>query len=401
MRVLIIVENLPVPFDRRVWQEAQTLHANGCEVFVICPKGTTAHTEAYEVLNGIHIYRHPLPHEASGALGFLLEYATAIFWERKLARAIYRKHGFDVIHICNPPDLIYLVAKRYKRKHGVKIIFDHHDINPELYIAKFGREDFFYRLLLAAEAKTFALADHCIATNESYREIAITRGRRSPADVTVIRSGPSLERLYDVPPDDSLRGGKKHLITYLGVIGRQEGIRYLVEASRIMKFEMGRSDFRVLVMGSGPDLQNAIEAARERDVDDVVTFAGRVSDEYLRTALSTADVCVNPDEYNEMNDKSTMNKVMEYMAMGKPIVQFDLTEGRYSAQEASLYARPNDARDFAEKIVGLLDDPAQRRSMGDFGKKRVQRDLNWVHEAPKLVEVYERLGLASVSRGRH
>ena len=389
-RVLIIVENLPVPFDRRVWQEAQTLCSNGHEVCVICPKGHSTHTASYEFLDGVHIYRHPLPHEASGALGYILEYGIALFWEWKLSRTIHRKHGFDVIHICNPPDLIYLVAAPFKRRYGVKVVFDHHDINPELYLAKFGKTGFFYKLLLAAEARTFALADHCIATNESYREIAIQRGGRLPEDVTVVRSGPALDRLYEVPADDDLRRGKKHLICYVGVIGHQEGLQYLIEAARIMKFDIGRSDFHMLIMGSGPDHQRSVKAAREKNVQDVLEFPGRVSDEFLRTALSTCDVCVNPDEYNEMNDKSTMNKIMEYMAMGKPIVQFDLTEGRYSAQEASLYARPNDARDFADKLISLLDNRTIREQMGSFGKNRVATQLNWNREAPKLLEVYEK-----------
>ncbi|MFZ7131893.1 MAG: glycosyltransferase family 4 protein [Eubacteriales bacterium] len=388
--VLIIVENLPLPFDRRVWQEANTLKRAGFGVFIICPKGKDQYNKEYEEINGIKIYRHRLPFEANNAVGYLIEYLTALYWEKKLAKKIFKEYGFNYIQACNPPDLIYLIAKPYKKKYGVKFIFDHHDINPELYLAKFNRKDIFYWLLMMFEKNTFKLADHCIATNKSYKEIALNRGKKDEDEVTVVRSGPSLERLYYMPPNDELKKGREYLICYVGVIGQQEGIEYLLDAARILK-EKGRRDVFFLIMGQGPQWRNMVELSIKMGIDEMVDFPGRVSDDFLRTALSTADICINPDKYNEMNDKSTMNKIMEYMAMGKPIIQFDLTEGRYSAKNASLYALKNNPDDMARKIIELLNDPDKRKRMGDFGKKRVIDKLEWTHEESKYLSVYERM----------
>ncbi len=389
--VLIIVQNLPLPFDRRVWQEANTLKEAGYGVSIICPKGEAPYSKEYECINEINIYRHNLPVEAKGPVAYLLEYYYSMKYERKLADYIFKNHGFDVIQACNPPDLIYLIAKKYKRKHNVKFIFDHHDINPELYLAKFGRKDLFYRMLLFFERQTFKNADHCIATNESYKKIAVTRGGKNPDDVTIVRSGPSVERLYKVPVDENLKNGKKFLIGYIGVIGQQEGIPYILEAAKIIKEEHGRSDIQFLIMGKGPVLEEMRKLNKKMGLEDCVALPGIVTDDYLRTALSTSDVCVNSDKYNEMNDKSTMNKIMEYMAIGKPIVQFDLLEGRNSAGEASLYAEPNDVYDFAEKILYLLDRPEERERMGKLGEERIMNELNWDFQAPKLLEAYEKV----------
>ncbi|MCE2964670.1 MAG: glycosyltransferase family 4 protein [Alphaproteobacteria bacterium] len=389
-KILIIVENLPVPFDRRVWQEATTLKANGYEVSIICPTGKN-YTARHEVLDGINIYRHPLPLEANGALGYALEYGSALFWELLLAVRVYRRHGFDAIHACNPPDTIFLVAGIFKYLFGKKFLFDHHDINPELYEAKFGRRDFFYKLICWLERMTFKVADVSIATNESYKRIAIERGGKDPADVFVVRSGPSLERLKLLPPDESLKKGKKYLVGYVGVMGKQEGIEYLLKAAAHLK-KQGRNDIHYGLIGGGPELELLKQQAAQYGLDDSdVTFTGRVPDAALLAMLNTADVCVNPDEANAMNDKSTMNKIMEYMALGKPIVQFDLTEGRFSAGEASLYAAANDAEDMAAKIVWLLDNPDACAKMGAYGRARVENDLEWRHEVPKLLAAYGRL----------
>ena len=393
--VLIIVQNLPLPFDRRVWQEANTLKKDGYGVHIICPKGKDKYTEDYQEINGIHIHRHDLPVEAKGALAYLFEYYYSLKYERKLARKIYKEYGFDIIHACNPPDLIYLVAKKYKRKYGVKFIFDHHDINPELYIAKFNRKDLFYRLLLFFEKRTFKMADHCIATNESYKAIAINRGGKKAEDVTVVRSGPSLERLYCVPSDESLKKGKKFLVAYIGVVGQQEGIDYLLDAAMKIRNDHNRNDVQFLIMGKGPVWEEMVDKTKSLGLSDFVDLPGRVSDGFLRTALSTADVCVNSDEFNEMNDKSTMNKIMEYMAMGKPVVQFDLAEGRYSAQKASLYAEPNNSEDFAKKILYLIDNEKECLEMGTWGKTRVENELSWEHEEPKLLGVYNNMILSN------
>jgi glycosyltransferase involved in cell wall biosynthesis len=388
-RVLILVENLPSPFDRRVWQEAMTLRDAGYLVSIICPTGK-GYEKKFEVIDGIHIRRYKVWVEASGAAGYALEYAIALASTFALAWRVLLTRGFDVIHACNPPDLLFLVGAFFKAL-GKKFVFDHHDLNPELYEAKFGRRDFFHHLLLKLEYWTFRAADISIATNESYRRIAIERGRMSLDRVFVVRSGPSLERLKILPPDDRLKCGRRYLIGYVGVMGKQEGIDYLLRAARHIVLDLGRSDVHFGLVGGGTSLEAMKALAQELGVADFVTFTGRVPDGELLEMLNTADVCVNPDVANEMNDKSTMNKIMEYMALGKPIVQFDLAEGRYSAQQASLYARKNDASDFAEKIVDLLDDPVRRAQMGTFGRRRVEDELQWRHEAPKLLAAYDTL----------
>ncbi|MGH8501114.1 MAG: glycosyltransferase family 4 protein [Gammaproteobacteria bacterium] len=389
-RVLIIVENLPVPFDRRVWQEATTLAGAGYQISVICPTGKGCEARR-EVTDGIHIFRHSLPLEAgSGALGYVAEYGVALFWQFTLAWRILLTRGFDVIHACNPPDNIFLIGAFFKLL-GKRFLFDHHDINPELYEAKFGRRDLFYKLMLTLERWTFKTADVSIATNESYKRIAIERGRMPPENVFVVRSGPNLDRLKMGPPVEALKNGRAYLVGYVGVMGKQEGIEFLLQAARHIVSVEGRHDVQFGLVGGGTELEEMKTYASRLGLDDYVTFTGRVPDDQMLAMLNTADVCVNPDVANEMNDKSTMNKIMEYMALGKPIVQFDLTEGRFSAQAASLYAARNDAVDFANKILQLLADPGLRRSMGETGRHRVEKELAWNYEAPKLLEAYDTL----------
>jgi glycosyltransferase involved in cell wall biosynthesis len=391
-RVLFIVENLPSPFDRRVWQEATTLRDNGYGVAIICPTGK-GYEKKHEQIDGIDIFRHNLPTEGSGALGYLVEYVSALFWESVLAWKVHRNVGFDVIHACNPPDNIFIIGWLYKTFFRKKFLFDHHDINPELYIAKFNRRDLFYRVMVAWERWTFRTADVSIATNESYKKIAIERGRMDPSKVFVVRSGPSLERLRIMPAQPELRRGKKYLVGYVGVMGRQEGVHLLLEAAKHITDHIGRRDIHFGIVGGGTELEELKKLAEQLGLSDFVTFTGRVPDQDMLAMLNTADVCVNPDVYNDMNDKSTMNKIMEYMALGKPIVQFDLTEGRFSAQEASLYAKRNDPVDLAEKIIELIDDPERRLQMGEFGRRRVENELEWRYEAPKLLKAYDTLFL--------
>ena len=387
-KVLIIVENLPVPFDTRVWQEATTLAANGYTVSVICPKGK-GYTEAEELLNGVHIFRHDLPPEGNGAVGYLREYTAALKEETRLAKKVYQEIGFDVIHGCNPPDNIYLVARKF-RKYGVKYVFDHHDICPELFEAKFGHASgplYFSQIWL--ERQTYRHCDFAFVTNESYRKIAIERDKMDPDKVIVLRSGPKLERMRILPPVESIKRGYRYMVGYLGVIGQQEGVEYLLEAAKYIKDHENNVFWGIV--GGGPHLEALRQQAHRMGLDDCVEFTGRVPDQQMLEYLNTADVCVNSDKFNSMNDKSTMNKILEYMALAKPIVQFDLAEGRYSAQDASLYAKNNDAVDLALKIMELLKDPEKRRAMGEYGRNRVVNELSWEHTSKALLEGYEKL----------
>ena len=397
-RVLILVENLPSPFDRRVWQEATALRDAGYTVSIICPTGPGCE-KAFEAIDGIHIWRYRLPVEASGALGYALEYGTALLKSLLLSLRVLATRGFDIVHACNPPDLFFLLGRFYKL-FGRKFVFDHHDANPELYEAKFGKRDFLWRTMVWLEKLTFRTADISIATNESYKRIATTRGGMAPEKVFVVRSGPSLERMKVLPPVEELKRGKAYLVGYVGVMGRQEGIDYLLRAAAHIVHDLGRNDVHFGLVGGGTSLEEMRRLAAALGLQRHVTFTGRVSDREMLEMLNTAEVCVNPDVANEMNDISTMNKVMEYMALGKPIVQFDLAEGRFSAREASLYARRNNAFDLAYKILELLDDPEKRRAMGAFGRRRVLEDLEWRHEAPKLLAAYDALATGVVRPDR-
>jgi len=372
-----------------VWQEAGALRDAGHTVSIICPTGRGCEAK-FEAIDGIDIWRYDLPTEGAGAAGYLVEYSVALFWTFVLSLRVLLGKGFDVVHACNPPDLFFLIGGFYKL-FGKKFLFDHHDANPELYVAKFGRKDFFYRLMLLLERWTFQTADVSIATNNSYRRIAIERGGMAPERVFVVRSGPSLERLKIQPPVPALKRGRKHLVGYVGVMGRQEGIDYLLHAVSYIVHGLGRRDIQFGLVGGGTSLEEMKALAAELHIADYVTFTGRVPDAELLAMLNTADVCVNPDVATEMNDISTMNKVMEYMALAKPIVQFDLAEGRHSAQGASLYAARNDPLDMGTKIVELLDDPARRKTMGELGRRRVMEELEWQHEVPKLLAAYDAL----------
>ncbi|MEH2113176.1 glycosyltransferase family 4 protein [Nostoc sp.] len=388
-RVLIIVENLPLPFDRRVWMEASTLIKAGYEVSVICPKGKGFEQE-YEVIDQVHIYRHEMPPDISSVSGYLKEYGTALFWEFRLAHRVWQERGFDIVHICNPPDLLFLVAGWFKLFKGVKVIFDHHDINLEMYEAKYGRRDIFYYGLSLVERLTFATADVVISTNESYLSVALTRGRKSPEDVFVVRSGPDLSRFQPVPPNSVYRKGRKYLVGYVGVMGEPEGIDYLLQSVRYIVYEKKRQDIHFMLIGSGPMFEKLQALSEELEVNEFVEFTGRIPDNELLARLSSCDICANPDKKMPYNDRSTMNKIMEYMAMGKPIVQFDLLEGRRSAEGASVYAKGNDVVDFAENILELLEDTERRQKMGELGRQRMEEKLEWRHQIPKLLEAYDK-----------
>jgi glycosyltransferase involved in cell wall biosynthesis len=322
---------------------------------------------------------------------YFIEYPLALWHTFRLSWRVWRKHGLDAIHACNPPDLLFLVGAAFKVLARSRFLFDHHDVNPELYEAKFGRRDLLWRALVVLERLSFRWADVSLATNESYRDVAIQRAGMDPSRVFVVRSGPILDNWPLQPPKPELRRGRRHLVGYSGVMGKQEGIDLLLLAIRHIVRELGRQDIHFGLVGGGTAWAALRGQCTKMGLDDYVTFTGRVPQQELLDMLNTADVCVNPDVANPMNDISTMNKIMEYMALAKPIVQFDLKEGRFSAQDASLYAARNDPVDLALKIVELIDDPQRRARMGAAGRARVEAVLDWRHEAPQLLRAYETL----------
>jgi glycosyltransferase involved in cell wall biosynthesis len=388
-KVLIIVENLPVPRDTRVWNEARSLRAAGYEVAVLCPRGK-GFEKGYELLEGVHIYRHPMPREGNSAFGYLVEYGCALLWEILYSLWIYLRRGFHVIQGCNPPDNIFLVALPLKLW-GVKYIFDHHDVCPELYLSKYEQKNLFYKVQLWLEKATFRCSDVVMSTNNSYSESALTRGGMQRDDVFVVRNGPDLRTFRAVPPNPGLKHGKEHMVGYVGNISRQEGLDILLDVALELK-RQGRRDVYFTCVGGGPGLASARKMVEEKDLGDIVRFTGRIPDAELLEILSTADICVNPDRPCVMNSMSTMIKIMEYMALGKPIVQFEGIEGRFSAQGSSLYScgDGNIALNFAEKIVWLLDRPDERARMGELGRRRVEEQLSWEHSVPNLLSAYDR-----------
>ncbi len=387
-KVLIIVENIPVPFDRRVWKESLPLQADEYEVTALCPRGK-GYMKGHEIIDGVHIYRHPMPNDGNGLLGYLYEYSCALLWEFVYAWWIYLRRGFHVIQGCNPPDNIFLVSLPFKLL-GVKYIFDHHDANPELYLSKYERKDAFYKIQVWLEKMTYRFADVVMVTNNSYRDLAINRGGVAPQDVFVVRNGPDLTTFKAVAAKPALKYGKPYLVGYVGNMGVQEGLDILLDTALQIK-SLGRKDVHFTCVGGGPALPELQRAIKEEGLQDMVNFTGRIPDQQLLEILSTADVCVNPDKPCEMNDISTMIKIMEYMALGKPIVQFNLKEGRFSAGEASLYSdNHNQVADFADKILWLLDHPEERERMGEFGRRRVAKELAWEYSVQNLLSAYER-----------
>lgn len=384
--VLIIVENLPVPFDRRVWQEARALKEAGYGVAVICPKGK-GQTRPYEEIDGIHIYRHTLPTEASAAAsGFLIEYASALFWQLRLSLTVFRRHGFDVIHACNPPDLIFLVAVIYKVLLGKKFIFDHHDIVPEMFEAKFGRRGFFYRALLVCERLTFFFADASLATNETFKRIAVARGRMPAERVWVVKSYPDLAAFRRVPADPALRNGRAHLVGYVGIMNAQDRVDLLLLAMRSIVRQ--RKDIQCLLIGDGPEHERLVRLSEEMGLGDFITFAGYLTGTPLLAHLSSLDVGVIPDPPNPYNDKISLNKVFEYMALGIPFVQYDLAESRAQAGDAAVVAEDPTPESLGAAIVRLIDDPQRRAEMAASGIARARSEFHWETERARLLEAY-------------
>jgi glycosyltransferase involved in cell wall biosynthesis len=389
--ILILVENLSVPFDRRVWQESSALVEAGYRVTVICPMGTTQDREPDVTIDGVRILRYPLRAAEGGPLGYLREYALALWHTTRLALRVRRNDPVDAVHACNPPDLLFLVAALL-RSVGAKFVFDHHDLVPELFLSRFPRGGpILYWATRLLERLTLAAADAVISTNESYRRVALERGHLAPERVTVVRSAPDLSRFVRRDPDPNLRRGKRYLAAYLGVMGPQDGVDYALRALAHLRDGIGREDLHCIFMGAGDAFGDMVALSKELGLTDMVEFTGRVPDEFVQRCLSTADVCLAPDPRNPLNDVSTMNKVVEYMAMGRPLVSFELVESRVSAGESAVYAPANDESAFAAGIDELLRDPQQRQRMGELGRARVEQHLSWESSRRALTDFYARL----------
>ncbi len=388
-RVLIIVQNLPVPFDRRVWLEATTLTEAGYRVSVVCPKAK-GFNAGHEVLEGIEIFRYALPFDASSKLGFAAEFAWCFLLSFLLSlRVALLGRGFDVLHVCNPPETYWLLGW-FWRLFGKAFLFDHHDLSPEMYRAKFGGGGRILSILLWLERRTFALADVVITTNQSHKEIAIERGGKRPEDVYIVRSGPQLSRFTLHPPQRAWRKGKGSLIVYLGEICKQDGVDHLIRALKHLVEDHGFRDFHCVLIGGGPHQPVIQRYAGELGMADYCTFTGRIPDDALCRILSSADIAVDPDPKNDWTDRSTMNKIVEYMFFGLPIVCYDLREARVSAGAAARYVEANSEKALARGIRELLADEPARSKMRQVGMERVRNALAWDYSVPPLLAAYEK-----------
>ncbi len=386
-RILLIVQNLPVPYDRRVWQEATTLRSAGYNVAVICPK-KKIYTKGYEMLNGIEIYRYLLIYEGSrGVFGYFVEFIYCWLASLWLSVKIYLRHPFHLIHACNPPDTYFALAFLYK-VFGVKFIFDYHDRCPEIYIAKGKLKDsLLYKGLILLERWTFKTADLIISTNESHKETAIKRGEIDESKIVIVRSAPSLSWAKINPYDEKAKRGKQYLVVYLGEMNTQDGVDNLLRSIAYYK-NTYPPDTSFVLIGGGTEKELMEDMSTELGLGEDVHFTGSLFDEKLLKELSTADVCVVPDPFNDYNNMSTMNKIIEYMALGKPIVAFDLLEHRRSARDAAVYVTPNNEIQFAEAIRSLLDDPEKRQAMSAYGRERFINHLAWEHSEKQLLAAY-------------
>lgn len=388
LRILIIVENLPVPLDRRVWQEACALRDAGHNVTVICPQ-MRGYTQAEEVLDGIQIYRHWISDEARGIKGFILEYTTALWGEMTYALKGWGRGGYDVIHLCNPPDLLFLVALPFKWLGGARVIYDVHDLWPEMFEAKFGKRGLLYWAVRLAERATLALADAVMTTNQSVLAAVKQRGKKSDEETFIVRTAPN-KLNTSLPTDPAMKNGRRYLVGYIGVMGNADGVHYLMEAAHHIVFKQGRQDVQFVLMGSGPEHAALLELRDQLGLRDHVSMPGRVSNEFLFTALKTMDLGVACDPINDYNDHCTMNKTLEYMAFGKAQVMFGTREGRYSAGDAARYVMENSATLLGDAILEMLDDEPRREAMGKLGYERLTNELSWERSVIELHRTYQK-----------
>lgn len=393
-RILMLLENCAYPKDDRVRHEAKTLAAAGYQVSVIAPASQGQPWR--EALDGVDIYRYPNPPSANGLAGYLWEYGYSMAAIFVVSLFVFLSKNFDFIHTHQPPDTFALIAGFYKL-FGKRYVFDHHDLAPELYFfARFGGQGnrFLYRILIWFEALSFRLANHVITTNESYKEIAMSRGRVLEKRITVVRNGPDVREMQSSHVEKALRDSGKTIIGYVGVTGVQDGVDNLMRAIRYLVCDMGRSDFLCVIVGSGSAMPALKTLANKLEISSYVLFTGWInSQEEVAKYLNTMDICVAPEPSDPYNRRSTAAKVMEYMAFGKPIVSFDLPEHRFTAQQAAVYARPDDEMDFAQKIAMLMDNPEQCKILSKAGYDRIETELAWPHQARKLVEAYNDITL--------
>jgi glycosyltransferase involved in cell wall biosynthesis len=389
-RVLIIIQNLWVPFDRRVWLECKALMASGYDVTVVCPKGPG--DPAYQVIDGVTVHQYKAYAPGGSKLGFVTEYAYSFLLTLRLVFRARKAGKFDVLQACNPPDIFWPIAMLLRRLDGTKFVFDHHDLCPELFQSRFGGTTSLpYKGLRFLERMTHRTADHVTSTNDSYRRIAITRSGKANHDVTVVRTGPDPEKLVRGSADEELRRGHRYLVTYIGVMGPQDGVDIVVRAADHIVNNLGRKDIAFTLMGGGDSFDDVVALRDELGLGEYIEFTGRVPDETVRAVMSTADIGLSPDPKNPLNDVSTMNKTMEYMAFELPVVAFDLVETKVSAADAAVYVEPNDVAQYGEAIVELLDDEVRRRRMGKLGRERVEKVLAWKHQQTASVGVYDQL----------
>ncbi|MFL5706842.1 MAG: glycosyltransferase family 4 protein [Ktedonobacteraceae bacterium] len=390
-KVLMLIENCSIPFDNRVWAEATTLRDYGFQVSIISPKGSRMDRESYICIKDIHIYRYELPTIANKYAAHILEYTVALFMTFLLSFKVLFRHGFDVIHTANPPDIFFLVGL-FHRVFGKKFIFDQHDLSPEVFQVKFnGSMKFLHRLLLFIERCSYRTSGVVITTNASQKRFAIERGHCQPDMVFIVRNGPELDRIKLVQPEPELKRGRRYLLAYVGSMEVQYGVEYALYALHDLVYKRGRQDVSLVLMGDGGQAPALRSLSHELQLDEYVHFTGWLLAEDVVRYLTVADIGLTTCPKNAHNEYATSIKTMEYMAMGKPGVAFDLAETRISAQDAALYATPNVPTDFANKIEMLLDDEELRLSMGALGRKRIEEILNWEHDKLNLLLAYKKL----------
>ncbi|MCG3748927.1 glycosyltransferase family 4 protein [Amycolatopsis sp. Poz14] len=391
--ILVIVQNLPVPLDRRVWLECRALTEAGYEVSVICPKGDG--DPGYEVFEGVHLYKYAPAPEAGGVFGYALEFGYSWLRTAWLSRKAWRRKPFSALQACNPPDTYWALARLWRRR-GVRFVFDHHDLNPEVFRSRFGEPSGrAARAQLAGlywlERMTFRTADHVISTNASYQRIAADRGGVPEENTSIVRSGPDTSVMRAGRPVPELRRGRRHLAVWLGIMGPQDGVDVVLDIARRTVFEHGRDDVQFAVLGFGDCLEDLRRQCSELGLDDYVDLPGRVGPAQISEYFSTASAGLSPDPLNPLNDVSTMNKTMEYLAYGLPVVAYRLAENAISAGDCAVYVEPGDAAGFTEQLVSLLDDPDRREELGKRGRLRAERELDWAPQARTYVSVYDRL----------